>query len=221
MTVAKRMDPNKSEEARECYELSLAGYSQRQIGDKLGHSQSWVRDRLKLHIENRVHPKADEFRAKQIDRAQIYIRSLWSRVLSGDEKAINAAIRTEERIAKLLGLDSATAFKVEVENVDDRTEFNKMLDRLMNQEGRTEREGNRERRATRPRVIQSSATHSDPSQPQAHNPAEDEFRKDNTFAAHEVREEAVSIAEDLEEFEPVRVPRTQKRSNPLLRDYDD
>lgn len=112
MTVAKRMDPNKSEEARECYELSLAGFSQRQIADKLGHSQSWVRDRLKLHIENRVHPKADEFRAKQIDRAQIYIRSLWSAILAGDPRAIAQAVRTEERIAKLLGLDSATQFVV-------------------------------------------------------------------------------------------------------------
>ncbi|MXM65535.1 hypothetical protein GR925_19270 [Streptomyces sp. HUCO-GS316] len=203
MTVAKRMDPQKSEEARECYELSLAGYSQRQIADKMGHSQSWVRDRLKLHTENRVHPKADEFRAEQIDRARIYIRSLWSRVLAGDEKAINAAVRTEERISRLLGLDSATAYTVQVEKVDDRTEFNKMLDKLLGQEGRTEREGNRPRPPHKPKVIPSIATTYDPAQPPT-TPDPDEFRNDNTFEPHGVHKEDIQFSDTIEEFEPVK-----------------
>jgi predicted transcriptional regulator len=211
------MDPNKSEEARKAYELSLAGYSQRQIAEKMGHSQSWVRDRLKLHIENRVHPKADEFRAKQIDRAQIYIRSLWSAILAGDPKAIAQAVRTEERISKLLGLDSATAFTVAVENVDDRTEFNKMLDRLMGQEGRTEREGNRPHPQRKPMTVLGSAI---ANVDKTHNPA-NEFA--DAIPAHQIQE---FEPEPVEEFEPAPRPRRRGRPVPnpadqFLRDSDD
>jgi hypothetical protein len=111
--MANRKSPaHFAKQAQEAYELSLAGYSQRQIAEKMGIALLTVQKRLKLYIEDRVHPKADEYRNQQLDRARIYIRSLWSRVLDGDEKAINAAIRTEERIAKLLGLDSATQFVV-------------------------------------------------------------------------------------------------------------
>ncbi|WP_405925715.1 hypothetical protein [Streptomyces sp. NBC_00035] len=224
MTVAKRMDPNKSEEAREAYELSLAGYSQRQIAEKMGHSQSWVRDRLKLHIENRVHPKADEFRAKQIDRAQIYIRSLWSQVLAGDTKAIAQAVRTEERIAKLLGLDSATAFKVEVEQVNDETEFMKMLNNYRTKLGQPTSDVPPKRHAIRarsahPAIADTNAHLFDGS---AAPLPESEFAGDNTFQPHEVQEH---IQEPVEEFEPAPRPRRKKPTpNPslqFLRDSDD
>lgn len=219
MTVAKRMDPQKSEEAREAYELSLAGYSQRQIADKMGHSQSWVRDRLKLHIENRVHPKADEFRAKQIDRAQIYIRSLWSQILAGDTKAIAQAVRTEERIAKLLGLDSATAFKVEVEQTNDPLEVAKMMARMFG--GDPDEITEAPARPKKPRVITSSAAATN-----AEKSAPSEFP--HAFDAHE------QPIEEQPEFEPVRpllnvrdIQGIRKRKyqtdrpNPLLKDYDD
>lgn len=214
---AKMMD-----EARQCYELQVAGFSTYQIAEKMGFSQKTVRNRIDLHILKRVHPNVDEMRTRQITRLEAYIRSLWEKAMSGDEKAINAAIRTEERIARLFGTDSATAFVVKTEITDDRTEFNKMLDKLMNQEGRTEREGNRPRRSTRPRVISGVAA-----TPAPHNP-ESEFRKDSTFEPHEVQPEAVTLAEDLEEFEPVKPKPQRRRGQPIpnpaaqfLRDSDD
>ncbi|MEW2311777.1 hypothetical protein AB0918_24575 [Streptomyces sp. NPDC006864] len=223
----KKSPAHFAKQAQEVYELSLAGYSQRQIAEKMGIALLTVQKRLKLYIEDRVHPKADEYRNQQLARAQIYIRSLWSQILAGDPKAIAAAVRTEERISRLLGLDSATAFVMKAEITDDRTEFNKMLDKLMGQEGRTEREGNRPRRSTRPRVISGVAT------TPAHNP-ESEFRKDSTFEPHEVQPQAVTLAEDLEEFEPVKAdpaafrPARRRRGQPIpnpaaqfLRDNDD
>ncbi|MEV6207022.1 sigma factor-like helix-turn-helix DNA-binding protein [Kitasatospora sp. NPDC051914] len=93
------------EEARKCYELQVAGFSTYQIAEKMGFSQKTVRTRIELHITKRVHPKVDEMRTRQVARLEVYIRSLWSKVTAGDEKAINAVIRTEERIARLLGLD--------------------------------------------------------------------------------------------------------------------
>ncbi|GGQ11000.1 hypothetical protein GCM10010215_40060 [Streptomyces virginiae] len=230
-----------AKQAQQAYELSLSGLSYRQIAEEMGVSLGTVQKRLALYIKDRVHPKADEYRARQIDSLHMYLRALRKPIESGDPKAIANAVRIQERIAKLLGLDSATAFKVEVENVDTATEFNKMLDKLMGQEGRTEREGNRPRRRTQPQVLQGIANTYDPTKdkPAPHNP-ETELAKDATFAAHEVQPEAVRIAEDLEEFEPKParpepllnardVQSAKKRRsrgastkpNPLLRDYDD
>lgn len=126
-----------AEQAEKVYELSLAGYSQRAIAKEMGIALLTVQKRLALYIETRVHPKADEWRNQQLARAQIYIRSLWSQVLAGDPKAIAAAVRTEERIAKLLGLDSATQFKMEVQDMSresDANEVQGMLDRYFSRD---------------------------------------------------------------------------------------
>ncbi|WP_327747979.1 hypothetical protein [Streptomyces europaeiscabiei] len=194
-----------------------------------------MRDRLKLHTENRVHPKADEWRNKQLDRAQIYIRSLWSRVLAGDEKAINAAIRTEERIAKLLGLDSATAFKVEVEQTDDRTAF---LDMLLDYQARQGRDTTKTQ--TEAAALEQAKAEGKPLPPRRRRPTPDWYlekeRKEaearqaahtpdefpNATPAGQVQEHT---QQPQEEFEPAPRPRTKKPApNPslqFLRDSDD
>ncbi|GGZ01052.1 hypothetical protein GCM10010385_58240 [Streptomyces geysiriensis] len=203
-----------AKQAQEAYELSLAGYSYRQIAEKMGVSLGTVQRRLDLYIKERVHPKADEYRARQIDRAQIYIRSLWSQVLAGDPKSIAQAIRTEERIAKLLGLDSATAFKVEIEKTDDALEFNKMLDQILGTVGRTEREGNRPR-PIRPPKARPAITYT--AAPDA------EFRNDTTFQPREVQPEAFDLGDEAD-FEPEPAPRPRRQSkpsSPLLVDDDD
>lgn len=221
MTVAKRMDPQKSEEAREAYELSLAGYSQRQIGDKMGHSQSWVRDRLKLHIENRVHRKADEWRDRQLDDLMVLRRKLVGAIESGDTKAIGQAVRIWERISRLIGTDSAQAFKVEVEQPNDPLEVAKMMARMFGGDPDEITEAP-PRRNSRPRVITSSAVATE-----VEKPAKNEFP--DAIPAH------ARPTEEQREFEPAPEPllnardiqgiRKRKyqtdRPNPLLKDYDD
>ncbi|QKV96722.1 sigma-70 region 4 domain-containing protein [Streptomyces sp. NA02950] len=129
MPANNRKPPAKMlEEARKCYELQVAGFSTYQIAEKMGFSQKTVRNRIDLHITKRVHPKVDEMRTRQITRLEAYIRSLWEKAMSGDEKAINAAIRTEERIARLFGTDSATAFVVKVDTPNDDIEVQRMID---------------------------------------------------------------------------------------------
>ncbi|MFM9627319.1 sigma factor-like helix-turn-helix DNA-binding protein [Streptomyces galilaeus] len=120
-----------AKQAQEAYELSLSGLSYRQIAEEMGVSLGTVQKRLALYIETRVHPKADEYRARQIDSLHMYLRALRKPIATGDPKAIANAVRIQERIAKLLGLDSATAFKVEVNDVtreSDAAEVQQMID---------------------------------------------------------------------------------------------
>jgi len=202
--MAKRQDPKRAEQARKCYELALLGYSQRQIAEKVGISQTTVHNRIGEQIAKRVHPKADEYRAQQIDRCGVYLRSLATQVLAGDAKAINNALRVEERIAKLMGTDSATLFKVEataVSRESDANEAQRLLDQYFgnnNQQNNAEPKfiphvdvTSRPRRPTRP-LSGAAATNAD------HTPP-DEFAEDaDVFQPHEVQREAVRIAHDVE-----------------------
>ncbi|MFI0143834.1 hypothetical protein [Streptomyces globisporus] len=220
----KKSPAHFAKQAQEVYELSLAGYSQRQIAEKMGIALLTVQKRLALYIEERVHPKADEWRNQQLARAQIYIRSLWSQVLAGDPKAIAAAVRTEERIAKLLGLDSATQFKMEVQDMSresDANEVQGMLDRYFSRDSAepktiagevvTNNGYTRPRRPLqKPKPVQYAKT----------EPA-DEFARDAD--ATELEPEDL-ISEDVEEFPIRRRRRGQPIPNPaaqFLVDEDD
>lgn len=236
-----------AKQAQEAYELSLAGFSYRQIAEEMGVSLATVQRRLELYVKDRVHPKADEYRARQIDRAQIYIRSLWSQVLAGDPKSIAQAIRTEERIAKLLGLDSATQFKVEMEEIDpfknrigalttlgkifrdsqkDSSEIDKQIAELEQAKAEGKPLPPRVRRPTPDWYLENERKKEEARQAARNTPA-DEFRNDATFAAHEVQEEAITLADwDKENLQPKDSPRPRRQSkpapyNPLLRDSDD
>ncbi|MFE2293690.1 sigma factor-like helix-turn-helix DNA-binding protein [Streptomyces sp. NPDC059452] len=132
MAIPKRISAKRAEEARQCYELDLAGFSQRQIAEKVGISQTTVHNRIHEHIQNRVHRKADEWRDRQLDDLMVMRRKLVKSIESGDIKAIGQAVRIWERISKLCGLDSATLFKMEAQVVSKESDAND-AQRLMDQ----------------------------------------------------------------------------------------
>ncbi|MEW2425023.1 sigma factor-like helix-turn-helix DNA-binding protein [Streptomyces nigra] len=219
--MAQRKSPaHFAKQAQEAYELSIAGYSQRQIAEKMGIALATVQKRLALYIENRTMPLADEYRKRQISRLEIYIRSLWSQINNGDPKAIAAAVRTEERIAKLMGTDSATLFKVEATHMSkesDALEAQKMLDQFFGRDSATPQViphvdvTQRRRRPTRERPTLTYATHT---------PADE-------FASEPDALEEVDI-ETADEFEPIKVDpsnfRKKRPTNPaeqFLVDNDD
>lgn len=113
MPVNNRKPPAKMmEEALRCYELQNMGLSTYQIAEEMGFSQKTVRNRIDLAIKGRKHPKIDEYRQQQIDRCHYYLKALRKQIEAGDPKSIAQAIRTEERLARLMGYDAATQFVV-------------------------------------------------------------------------------------------------------------
>lgn len=189
-----------AKQAQEAYELSIAGYSYRQIAEEMGVSLATVQRRLELYIKDRTMPKADEYRTRQISRLEVYIRSLWSQINNGDPKAIAAAVRTEERIAKLMGTDSAQLFKVEataVSRESDANDAQKMLDQFFG--------ANPDERRTRPVIKGEIVTTNGHTRPRRPLKKSEPFRyaapatEPDEFAA-----EPDATEEFLEEFEPVK-----------------
>lgn len=100
-----------AEQARECYELKLAGWSHDRIAEKLGVSYGTVHNRIKAHIEVRVQPLADELRAVMVDRLDMCIARLHEQIQDDDQagrlaRNIEVLVKVEERRAKLLGVDA-------------------------------------------------------------------------------------------------------------------
>ena len=66
---------------------------------------------------------AEDLRALEVERLDRMLRGLWDDAAAGDTDAVSAALRVQERRAKLLGLDAATQ-RLEVEqNVNVRAEI--------------------------------------------------------------------------------------------------
>lgn len=226
MGIPKRIDAKRAEQARRCYELDLAGFSQRQIAEKIGISQTTVHNRLVEHIQNRVHRKADEWRDRQLDDLMVMRRKLVGAIESGDIKAIGQAVRIWERISKLMGTDSPQQLAVAVSTNDsDGQEVQRMLAEMFGQPttgqvipGEVEPTEPPTPRKKRPPYISNVAV-TNVGKPK-HTP--DEFP--NAIPAN------ARPAEAQEEFEPEPAPRPKprRRGKPIpnpahqfLRDSDD
>jgi orotate phosphoribosyltransferase-like protein len=99
------------------WELRVAGMTQMQIGTRLNISQSVVSRLLASAREDAVTATKDiagEATTEQIARLDRMLLALWEKVRNGNERAVEAALRVEERRAKLLGLDAATRKAVDL-----------------------------------------------------------------------------------------------------------
>ncbi|MFM9543382.1 hypothetical protein ACKI1I_35755 [Streptomyces turgidiscabies] len=239
----KKSPAHFAEQAEECWKLSLGNYSTREIAEKLGLSQTLVVRRLKLYQDTQVIPKAEEYRNRQMARIEIGIRALWPRYLQGDDKAMASMTRLLEREAKLLGLDSATLFKVETEVNDkytDKMVALRLLGEMIEKRGgdttkidkqiaeveQAQADGRPVSRPKRPvpQWYSDKQAREEAHRQAAKNRPHDEFANDKTFIPHEVQPEEIRIAEDIEE----PAPRPRRRGKPVpnpaeqfLRDSDD
>ena len=93
----------------EAVELRAAGVSFAKIGKKLEMSESGAYLAVKRVLE-RVIAQATETQGENVAlalrRLDTMLTALWPRVLAGDPQAVAAALRVEERRARMLGYDA-------------------------------------------------------------------------------------------------------------------
>lgn len=96
-------------------ELRIAGLQYAEIAKTLKYNSeqaAWkaVHDLLRRTEQD----TAATFRYMQITRLDTALSSIWGKVLEGNEKAIGAFLKIEDRRARLLGLDRVTNLNIDL-----------------------------------------------------------------------------------------------------------
>jgi hypothetical protein len=99
----------RAEESALCYALRLKGYTEQQIVEETGISAATVHRRLVQHVENRVHPQAEQYRQMLIDRLEHLYQRTMTKVDNGDLAAINTASNLVSRMFEISGLKAIDA----------------------------------------------------------------------------------------------------------------
>ncbi|MGP4008172.1 sigma factor-like helix-turn-helix DNA-binding protein [Streptomyces sp. 4N124] len=102
-------------EQAECLELRLEGLSFRAIADQTGIPLATVHERVTAAITAEVSPLAEQLRAIECERLDLYLTRLKVRIDKGDTHAIQTALRISERRSKLLGLDMPQRIEANLE----------------------------------------------------------------------------------------------------------
>lgn len=103
-------------EQAECLQLRLEGQSFRAISVSTGIALATVYARVEAAIALEVNPKAEQLRAVECERLDLYLARLKARIDKGDTQAIQTALRISERRSKLLGLDMPQRIEASVES---------------------------------------------------------------------------------------------------------
>ena len=90
----------------------VAGRTYRQIAEELNIAPSTVGERIKDGIDRLVTPAAEDMRRVELARLDLYLNVLEPKVATGDLKAIETALKVQDRRAKLLGLDKPILVEV-------------------------------------------------------------------------------------------------------------
>lgn len=97
-----------------CLQLRLEGQSFRAIAEATGIPLATVHARVEAAIALDVNPKAEQLRAIECERLDLYLARLKVRIDKGDTAAIQTALRISERRSKLLGLDMPQCFEASI-----------------------------------------------------------------------------------------------------------
>ena len=94
-------------------ELRKAGASYEAIAERLGYAdRSGAYRAVKAALTLTLREPAAELRSLEAERLDAMLLPLWRRVQTGDEKAVDRALRIMERRARLLGLDAPASVEV-------------------------------------------------------------------------------------------------------------
>lgn len=112
--AAKRRRELHQARRAEALTLLLAGLSYEQIGERLGITKQGAIDMIGRSLDVAESRQVDEMRALEnarLDRAQA---AIWTKVLNGDTKAIDAFLKISQRRARLNGMDAPTKINLKV-----------------------------------------------------------------------------------------------------------
>lgn len=101
------------EKERQCLELRKAGATFEQIAKEVGYKfPSGAEKAIRRALKKTIQQPADDLRKLMILRLDRMLLAIWPSIQTGDTKAILAALKIEERRARLLGLDSPSRVEV-------------------------------------------------------------------------------------------------------------
>ena len=64
-------------------------------------------------IIDETSEKAEQLRTLELQRLDTMMKAIWDKVVSGDEKAVDRALKIQERRSRLLGLDAPSQVKLD------------------------------------------------------------------------------------------------------------
>lgn len=102
-----------TEKQMRALEERKAGLSYQEIAVKVGYrSASGAHAAVRKALKMTLQEPADELRKLEVARLDQMLSALWEKVKEGDTRAIEAALKVEERRARLLGLDEPSEVDV-------------------------------------------------------------------------------------------------------------
>ena len=123
----------RAEYRRKAWELRLAGRNGYQIAQHLGISQSEV-SRMLIRAREEANlasaKNALEERKECIGRLDRMLTAVWDKVRQGNERAIDTALRIEERRAKLNGLDAVQKSALDLTSGGEPLQFTVTIPRV-------------------------------------------------------------------------------------------
>ena len=106
-TKASEKALNAHQRKIDALEMRKAGHTFQVIADNLGYrGPSGAYDAVMSAIKTTLQEPADELRKMEVERFDVMINSLWPKVLNGDARATEVAVKVMERRAKMLGIDA-------------------------------------------------------------------------------------------------------------------
>lgn len=106
----------RAEDGKRILDLRKQGKTVREIADEVGRSKSEVGRMLQeaLKAVEADQETKKELRALQLERLDLWLAGIWKKTKKGNEKAIQTALRIEERRAKMVGTDAPVEQRVKL-----------------------------------------------------------------------------------------------------------
>ena len=106
---------NADERAAKALDLRKQGLTYREIGKRIRCTtqNAWACVQKALaELRDKTSETAQDVRDQQLGRLDAALKALWPKIKRGEPRAIDTAIRLEERRSKLLGLDAPSKQEV-------------------------------------------------------------------------------------------------------------